>query len=123
PAGLTFGNDGNLYVASRNTDGVLRFSGATGASLGAFVAAGAGGLDDPRDVAFGPDGDFFVLSTGATKAVLRYDGATGQYLGVFVPTGATTTHVLFSLNGSLYVGDSGNTITRYDGTTGDYLGP
>jgi hypothetical protein len=37
--------DGNLYVGSIDTDQVLRYNGGTGASLGAFVAAGSGGLD------------------------------------------------------------------------------
>jgi len=34
PRGIAFASDGNLYVASRNTDKILKFDGATGASLG-----------------------------------------------------------------------------------------
>src|SRR5262245_13701125 len=48
PVGLTFGPDGNLYVASGNTNQVLRFDGRSGAPLGVF--AQGGGLSAPRQL-------------------------------------------------------------------------
>ena len=54
PRGLKFGPDGNLYVASRGTDSILRFDGATGAFIDEFVASGSGGLNDPHFLAFTP---------------------------------------------------------------------
>ena len=53
PTDLTFGPDGNLYVAS-GPDRVMRFNGATGAYIADFVASGSGGLDEPRYLLFTP---------------------------------------------------------------------
>src|SRR5262249_50327026 len=57
--GLTFGPDGNgdgaqdLYVASADTNAVLRYDGVTGAFIDAFVPSGEGGLSNPTDPTFG----------------------------------------------------------------------
>jgi len=48
--GLTFGPDGNFYIASFDT--VKRFDGATGAFIDDFVAAGSGGLWAGSDLLF-----------------------------------------------------------------------
>ena len=68
----------DLLVASSETDAVLRYDAASGAFRGSFVAAGAGGLDQPRGIAVGPDGELYVASF-MTDEVLRYDGATGAF--------------------------------------------
>jgi sugar lactone lactonase YvrE len=114
PAGIVFGADGNLYVASANWfttsnngpfyDGdfppgaVLRFEGPSGpnpgAFLGTFVAGGSGGLANPNGILFGPDGDLFVASSvehGSEGNPLNAEPGTSQVL-------------------------------RYDGTTGAFLG-
>ncbi|MCC6322013.1 MAG: hypothetical protein IT438_11330 [Phycisphaerales bacterium] len=54
PADITYGPDGNIYVANASTNSVLRFNGATGAAMGTFVAAGSGGLSVPSGLTFGP---------------------------------------------------------------------
>jgi DNA-binding beta-propeller fold protein YncE len=107
--GITFGADGNLYVASGGalnggpTSGVLRFQGPTGAAPGAFidtfVTPGSGGLLSPFGVLFGPDAngdgrqDLYVggsqlvpayHSKEHTSTIKLYDGATGAYLRDFV---------------------------------------
>src|SRR3954452_11510711 len=56
PVGITFGPDGNVYVAAGDTDHVERFTSA-GASLGTFTHGG--GIQSPRNVNFGPDGAFY----------------------------------------------------------------
>jgi hypothetical protein len=108
PVGLTFGPDGNLYVADGgffgSTPRVLRFQGPAGptpgAFMGAFVPAGSGGLFAPFGVLFGPDRngdgrqDLYVTScdvndksfTGFphTSSVKVYDGVSGAYLSDFV---------------------------------------
>jgi hypothetical protein len=103
PRALAFGPDGNLFVAQGAevrpeeegpTDAILRFDGVTGARVGTqadgtFVPdddARSGGLDEPLDLAFGPDGHLYVASW-RTSSVLRYDRGTGAFLGVFVPAG------------------------------------
>jgi len=85
PTAAVFGPDGNLYVASFETDSILRYHGRTGAYLGPFVPSGSGGLDGPdAGTKFGPDGDLYVPSFWNDR-VLRYDGLTGAYLGDFIP--------------------------------------
>src|SRR5262249_30231762 len=69
PYAMVIGPDGNLYVGSYNGDSVLRYDAVTGSPLPApgksgaeFVSPGSGGLDAPRDIAFGPDGNLYVVS-------------------------------------------------------------
>ena len=122
PVGLTFGPDGNLYVANDVTDQVLRYDGTTGAFLGVF--ASGGGLDAPRQVNFGPDGNLYVAS-GATNQILRYDGTTGAFLDVFASGGSVNgpTSFTFAPDGDLYVGSVLNDrVKHFDGTSGAFIG-
>jgi len=112
----------SLLVASRFTDEILRYDGASGAFLGVF--ASGGGLDNPVGLTFGPDGDLYVAS-GDTSQVLRYDGTSGAFLGVFAEGGGLNgaRQVNFGPDGDLYVGSgAGNAVLRYDGTTGAFVG-
>jgi hypothetical protein len=112
PIGLTFGPDGNLYVASMGSwagasDCIMRFDGQTGApmpSLGnagaVFIEAGSGGLLSPFGTPiFGPDGngdgrqDLYVpsfqfdgsnKSKAKTASVKCFDGISGEYIDDFV---------------------------------------
>jgi DNA-binding beta-propeller fold protein YncE len=85
--GVTFGPDGDLYVASFGTSEVLRYDGTTGTFLNAFVSAGSGGLSLPRDLVFGPDSNLYVSSYGS-GSILRYNGATGAFMDTFVSSGS-----------------------------------
>lgn len=119
PTGLAFGPDGNLYVASFETDSVLRYDGATGTFLGDFVPAGGGGLDGPdAGLTFGPDGHLYVPSY-FTDQVLRFDGGSGAFLDDFVSVqegGLQRPRMLvFRSDGVLFVsGDTSNSVHRYD---------
>jgi hypothetical protein len=112
--GITFGREGDLYVASGGYDhngkitdlaAILRFQGPSGPNPGAFIDAfvphGSGGLLIPLGILFGPDGNgdghqdlyvnsqLFVGSFGgknSTNTVLRYDGVTGAFIDTFVTT-------------------------------------
>lgn len=122
PVGLTFGPDGELYVASGETDQVLRYDGASGAFLGVF--AQGGGLDAPRQVNFGPDGHLHVAS-GATNRVLRFDGASGAFLGVAASGGSLSgpTSFTFGPSGELFVGSVLNDrVKRFEPSSGIFLG-
>ena len=120
PIDLTFGPDGNLYVADIDTNEVLRYDGSTGAFLDVFVPAGSGGLDGPLTLIFGPDGNLYVGSfrTPNGGGVLRYDGSTGEFIDLFALAGNVPA---FGPDGNLYVGHRLNEVLRYDGATGEFI--
>src|SRR5690606_37954406 len=84
-----------IYVSSSLSNEVQIFDVSTGVFLGAYVAAGDGGLDAPSDITFGPDGDLYVSSSGSDE-VLRYAGPNagiatpGTFLGVAAAGGGLT---------------------------------
>lgn len=83
PTAAVFGPDGDLYVASFETDQILRFDGHTGAYEGVFVSAGLGQLDGPdAGTKWGPDGNLYVPSFWNDR-VLRYD-QQGVFVDAFV---------------------------------------
>ena len=94
PWGLVF-HEGALYVASRFPNEVRAFDAMSGAPS-AFVTSGSGGLIDPTSLAFGPDGNLYVTSTG-DDAIRRYAGSNGAFLGVFVASGSGGLDVPFDL--------------------------
>jgi DNA-binding beta-propeller fold protein YncE len=133
PKGMAFGPDGNFYVASYSTNQVLRYNGATGAFIDAFVAAGSGGLNGPAGVLFGPDrnndsvNDLYVSSI-STNQVLVYSGADGSFLGAFVTAGSGglsgPQDMKFGPDGNLYVVSSGTSyeqVFRFNGSTGAFM--
>jgi sugar lactone lactonase YvrE len=142
PRGIAVGPDGNVYVSDSDQNIVYRYDGATGASLPApgqtgavFVPAGSGGLNGPKGVAFGADGNLYVVSY-FSKQILRYQGPAGSSPGAFVGVFASVTNgagpedLTFGPDGNLYVSviDSAQSntpdgkIDRFDGSTGAPIG-
>lgn len=120
PRSSTFGPDGNhdgvqdLYVASADTNSILRYDGVTGSFMDTFVTPASGGLNSPGDLAFGPDGDLYV-SSYAGNQVLRYDGSSGVFLNVVTSGLASPLGMTFGTNGSLYIANQDtNQVLRYD---------
>lgn len=115
----------DLLVADVVSDSVLRFDGTTGAPLGPFVTSGSGGLVDPLDPEFGPDGNLYVISNdpGHVK-VLRYNGSSGASLGTFVDLDASSASAIeFGPDGNLYVATISETgVLRFNGATGEPMG-
>ncbi len=109
--GLTFGPDGNVYVASgsffgSNSSAVFRFQGPSGTTPGApmpsaendgavFIASGSGGLLTTFGLIFGPDGNG--------------DGQQDLYLPSFETAGSNRAKQKTA------------TIKRYDGVTGSFI--
>ncbi len=122
PQELTYGPDGNLYIASFDSGNVLRYDGRTGAFIDVFVPAGSGGLGAPGGLIFGPDGNLYVAdSFFGTNSVLRYDGETGAFIDIFATGGGLLVpqRMAFDKQGNLLVVSiSGNDVLRYDGDTG-----
>lgn len=97
PFGMTLGPDHTLYVCSTRgggsgVDGILRYSSTTGAFLGTFVPGGSGGLTNPFDVEFGPEGRLYVSDGGPFTTggvgIRRFNGATGAYIDTLPLGGA-----------------------------------
>jgi hypothetical protein len=120
PRDLAFGADGNLYVASRFTNEVLKYDGNTGAYLGVVVPSGSFGLHAPWALTFGPDGNLYISGV-LSNNVLRYNMTTAgidEFLpsssGVNSPNGLT-----FDSVGNLYVSSSaGSNVLRFQGPGG-----
>jgi glucose/arabinose dehydrogenase len=102
PRGLTFDAVGNLYASDldQNNPGVsdsVRKYAPDGTRLADFVPAGSGGLNFPRGITFGPDGNLYVASEN-TNQVLRYDGTTGAFLNAFASGNGLTAPVFFTFH-------------------------
>ena len=110
---------GNCFVAGGTT--VLEFDALTGSFLGEFVAAGAGGLNSPLAIAFGPDGDLFVSTT---DEVLKFDGASGAFVEQFVSPGegglTSAFGLAFGSGGNLFVA-AADRVLEYDGSSGAFV--
>jgi len=93
PWGLTFGPDGDLYVAedsSAEATGVYRYNGMTGALKGVYGQTGSRDyLEHPRYLTFGPDDDLYV-SDSQDSTVRKFSGPlkpdAGHSKGVFAET-------------------------------------
>lgn len=128
-----FGPDGDFYVASRDSDEVLRFDGESGAYLGVFVAAGEGPLRAPSVLAFADDGTLFVTGLMSNN-VVRYD-ASGNFLSEYVPAGSfgldTPRGMVFDASGNLLVtstpagkdpSSAPHEVLRFEGPDGAFPG-
>ena len=85
PAGLRFGPDRNLYVASNGlSDQILRFH-----RSGRFRVALASNLDDlsPEDIAFAPDG-LLDVTMGVGDSVYQYNKTHNTFVGALVSAGS-----------------------------------
>ncbi|MFO0908329.1 MAG: NHL repeat-containing protein [Isosphaeraceae bacterium] len=123
PHGMTFGSNGNLYVASLTGNSILQYQGPGGGSPGTLVSTiNTGGLNAPTGIAFGLTGDLYVSNSG-TNQILRYDSA-GAFQGIFASGNGLNLPAGLSIapDGSLLVAnDGGNSVLRFNTTTGALL--
>lgn len=129
PAGITFGPDGNLYVASFDDDTVRRYNGQTGVWIDNCAEPGSCGLDGPAFLVFGSDGNLYVTSF-FTDSVIRYNCSKGECEifagggGLDEPAGMTFGPDFNGDNAEdLYVCSRFTaSVFVYDGTNGNVLG-
>ncbi|MBK7141813.1 MAG: thrombospondin type 3 repeat-containing protein [bacterium] len=125
PIAMTYGPDGNLYVANSGSNTVHRFNGTTGASMGTFVTASSGTLSAPHGLVFNPaNGHLLVTSYGNDK-ILEYDGTTGAFIRTFnepTPVPDAPWGITVGPNGNLFVAAGGATkrIYEYQPLSGKY---
>lgn len=138
---------GTFLVGNTRGNNVLRFDGNTGNYLGEFIPPGSGGLSNPDQIVFGPDGngddksDIYVASGDkpgnsgepTASAVLRYDGITGAFIDKFVSDNPNTATdetgglsrpygLAFGPDGNFYVSSFlSDQILRYNGKTGQFI--
>ena len=109
PAGMTFGPDGDLYVASPSGNRINRYDGSTGAFERSITA---GGFGDPRGLVFGADGLLYITS-GSQRKVFRYDPVADRMTTWLQPSAfnltggdnvTPTDGIAFGRDGYWYVG-------------------
>jgi len=111
---------GSIYVTQwiyegTEVAGVYKFTGTGWQLLG-----GTGDLLAPWGLAFGPDGDLYVVDEDINHfGVFRYNGTTGAVKGLFGQTAANLGqpgYLAFGPDGDLYVADAqDNTVKKFSG--------
>lgn len=114
-----------LLVGNTRGDNVVAYDEISGAFLGGFIGAGSGGLKNPDDLTFGPDGNLYVSSSASNSSgqILRYS-ASGAFLGVFAQSSSLRRPYgsAFGADGNLYVASfRSDEVLRYNGTTGAFI--
>lgn len=117
PLGLSFGADGDLYVANQGGHSVRRYDGRSGALLAVHVVPRSGGLDAPLFCAFVPATALVVPAprpgTAGTSNLFGVSGAS---------PGAITVLVLGGLPGSFALPCPGLTLSMQDPIVLDFDG-
>jgi hypothetical protein len=127
--GVGIGPGSSVYASTN----VLGFGAIEGMQNARFSVpqSQSGGLTIPLDIAFGPDGNLYVVSiefpptTNSPGRVMRYDGRTGAFIDTFIAPG--TGELIFPSDllfrgDTLLISDTQLGVLRFDANTGAPLG-
>jgi sugar lactone lactonase YvrE len=131
--GMTVGADHNIYatapialVNGQSDAQIVRFSAATGALLDTFIFSDKqppdGQLRNASAIAFGPDGNLYVL---IANRIVRFNGKTGVFIGNVVALARQPVAFVFGPDRKLYISiraSGPDEVQRYDPNTGAFLG-
>jgi DNA-binding beta-propeller fold protein YncE len=122
--GMRLSPAGAFLVAGQLSNSIVEY-GPGGSLLRVFDPANTAGLNSPQDLAIGPDGNLYVVSSGNDK-ILKYDLATGASLGEFADLGASghlgPIGLAFGPDSNLYVTSFDDArVVRVHGLTGAVL--
>ena len=114
-----------LLIGNTRGNNVVVIDRQTGAYVKDFISAASGGLKDPDDLTFGPDGNLYVSSGSNTDGqILRYDGKTGAFISVFAQSSSMKRPYgnAFGPDGNLYVASfRSDEILQFNGKTGAFI--
>ena len=111
PSGMTFGPDGNLYVADADNNRVLKFDGSTGVFQSVFVTSGNRPIQPIIAVRPGAAGDISLRGDEASNASVAWSRMRG---GPYMPT-----PILYG--GHLYTCSNSGVVACYEAATGKEL--
>ena len=129
PVAAIVGPDGSIYASGEQTGNVIRYTN-DGNPPTIFIAQSEG-LIDATGLAFGPDGNLYVVDY-SSNTVFRYDAsaAIGSRLSSFTSINPVVTSytlntpygIVFGPDGDLYVNSyTENSVLRFDGATGELV--
>ncbi len=112
----------DLFVSDFSGDIIRRYDGDTGAFVSNFTFfAGSGGMDSPRGIEFGPDGEIYINSSNiSSKKVLKFQRSTGFSQGAFL-SNVSYEDLYLAPDGNFYMtgpAASHTRIYRHNATTG-----
>ena len=70
-----------IWIGGWFSHNVLRIDWQTGALIDEFIPPQGGGILEPHDYSFGPDGHFYVASHG-NNSVRKFDRLTGVFIEI-----------------------------------------
>lgn len=126
--GIAQNDNLDIFVSSRNSNAIIRFSGENGAYLGEFVEAGSGGLSNPQEVLFHPQTGHLLVTGAGNSTVKLYNGQTGAFIRDFTDAGEYAldhpTKMSIGFDGQLYISQWGPTqrkVVRFNLETGAFI--